>query len=213
MVPRISATTWPRALASVARSGLRVLRTTRLVVHRGGLKVTLHNAVVKELCQVLEDTGAVVRTEALVPEFDPASTRRMDIWAFGVPGCQDLLVDLTVRSELAHTRHGKQYRPDDEREWLQWVAQQDSQKMATYPPAEGRHCTPFTFGVWGRCSPGAEALLTHLAGLAASVDRREGRAPVGRLQRWPTALDAAVQLGVARCLQAARLLYKTTSAG
>ena len=63
-------------------------------------------------------------------------------------------MDVTVRSELAHTRHGRQYRPDDEGEWQQWAALQDSQNMAIYPAAEGRHCTPFTLGVWGRCALG-----------------------------------------------------------
>ena len=48
----------------------------------GGLKVALHNAVDRELCQVLEDTGATVRIEALVPEFAPVTTRHLDIWAF-----------------------------------------------------------------------------------------------------------------------------------
>ena len=76
---RTSATTWPRALARGAGRCPTAWRTTPLAVHRAASKVALRSAVVKELYQVLEDTGATVRTEVVVPEFAPATTRHLDI--------------------------------------------------------------------------------------------------------------------------------------
>ena len=64
-------------------------------------------------------------------------------------------------------------------EWQDWAASQERHKLHTCPEAEGRRCTPFVIGAVGRLSLGAEALLTHLADLAAVVDRRAGRAPAG----------------------------------
>ena len=66
----------------------------------------MHNAVVNQLAQAIEDTGVAVRVEALILEFTPTATRRMDIWAFGVPGCQDLLIDVTARSEMSKAHRG-----------------------------------------------------------------------------------------------------------
>ena len=76
----------------------------------------MHNSIVNQLAQCIEDTGAVVRVEALMPEFTPTATRRMDIWAYGVPGCQDLLIDVTVRSDMAMS-HGSLVAPRDQEHW------------------------------------------------------------------------------------------------
>ena len=76
----------------------------------GGLKVLMHNAVVHQLAQIIEDTGAVVRVEALIPEFTPTATRRME----------DLLVDVTVRSEMAKTHHGAPAAPGAPEQWQTW---------------------------------------------------------------------------------------------
>ena len=129
----------------------------------GCLKVLVHDAVVNQLAQAIEDIGAAVRTEALIPEFTPTATRRMDIWAYGVPGCQDLLVDVTVRSEMAKY-HGAPVAPTTTELWQQWADTQERHKLVDYPDAGGRHCTPFVIGSWGRISPAGEALLVHLPG-------------------------------------------------
>ena len=84
-----------------------------------GLKVHLHKKVVRELSHAMEDTRAVVRTEAVVPRTEPSPTNFMGIWVFGIPGCQDLLVDVTIRSEFSVTRHGGPFLPGKDEQWEQ----------------------------------------------------------------------------------------------
>ena len=48
----------------------------------------------------------------------------------------------------------------------------------------------------------AEALLTIAVGIAATHDRRCGRAPAGRLARWRAKLDGVMQRGVSACVAA-----------
>ena len=43
-----------------------------------------------------------------------------------------------------------------------------------------------------------------LSGAAAAYDRRRGRAAQGRLQRWRAKIDAALQCGIVRALEASR---------
>ena len=64
----------------------------------------------------------------------------MDAWAFGARGVDDLLIDVTVRSEMAQRRAAP---PTMAQAWRTWVERQE----ADYPHALGPECTPFVVGV------------------------------------------------------------------
>ena len=169
----------------------------------GGNRLALHNGIAKELAQAFEDAGASVRLEVLVPEFAPVGTRLLDVWAYGMQGCRDLFVDVTIRSEMARS-HGKPAAPQTDPDWRRWCQAQEQPKHREYPPVGGLACNPFVQGQWGRLAPAEQALLVHLAGLATTKDKRAGRAPAGRLVRWRTSIDVVLQMGVARRLLGAR---------
>ncbi len=46
----------------------------------GGHMVQLQDAVVSQLAQAVDDSGATVRVEAHIPEFHLVATRRMDLF-------------------------------------------------------------------------------------------------------------------------------------
>ena len=65
----------------------------------------------------------------------------MDIWAYVIPGCQDLLVDVTARSEMAKS-HGTPAAPRTHEQWHRSVETQERHKLAEYPRQEGGTAPP-----------------------------------------------------------------------
>ena len=121
----------------------------------------------------------------------------LDVWAFGTLEVQDLLVDVTFRHAGAD-----KYKPQAARVpgWTCRHAEQE--KQSRYPPRAGRRVQTLCVESWGRLGAEGSALLCTLRAAADLRDLRSGRAPVGRLLRWQQQLDAVVQRGIARCLEA-----------
>ena len=162
----------------------------------GPLVVARHG----EICELVggfhAETGAVVRREALVPEFHKNSVDAfLDVWAFGVPEISDLLLDVTVRhpGAVSYVERAAQ-TPGF------CCAEASRDKHNRYPPTGGRHAVCFAVETWGRLGPEAEAVLVHAAGVAAHRDSLHSRSASGRLQRWRSQLDAALHRAVANAI-------------
>ena len=118
----------------------------------------------------------------------------LDVWAFGAPGLEDVLVDITVRHPRAPT-----YRTAAAASAGATAAKADDDKACRYPPANGA-----ARETWGRLGDSAEGLLVRCAGTAARRDYLRGRVPGPRLRRWRAQPDAALHKAIAAQLRAAR---------
>ena len=84
-------------------------RTTPPLAHVPPLKNAMRRAIVLALADASREFGALFCLEALVLEFQPRAADLMDLWVlFGARGLDDLLNDVTARSEMAHRGHGGQ---------------------------------------------------------------------------------------------------------
>ena len=165
----------------------------------GPLRNRQHNEVAEVYADILEECGALCRMEVFVPEFSSSKEAWLDVWAYGIHGLPDLLLDITCR----HPRASR-YRPESELQPGAASAQSEREKQDRYPPAGGRSVWPIVYESWGRASAGAESLLLHLVAAARRRAHRRGRTGGHEISRWRARIDGVLQRGVVARLAAAR---------
>ena len=175
----------------------------------GPVRQAIHAELADVVCEFIEEAGARARREAYLQEFRPCgrAARRqrqdkeafLDVWGWGSADIPDLLVDITLRHPMA----ARCLPRAAEREGFAChLATQD--KAEQYPSAGGRSVQTFAIETWGRLGPTGEAVLEVLAAAASTFDRRRGREARSKLSHWRARVDAVLQRGVARALEAAR---------
>ena len=180
----------------------------------GPCRYALHHSAADLVGNFIREAGAHPRREVFVPEFvrsnqQPADPDHkedehrqfavLDVWGFGSTEVPDLLVDVTFRNAAA-----PRYAPNAAVQ-PGWTARHaELEKQERYPPRAGRRVHTLAIEGWGRVGAEGEAMLLSLRAAADQRDWRSGRAPFGRFQRWRQLLDATVQHGIARCIQASR---------
>ena len=173
----------------------------------GPVRQAVHAELADTICDFIEEGGAYARREAFVKEIRPrCSTGRrqhteayLDVWGWGTVDIPDLLVDVTVRHPMAARCLPRSAQTEG---FACQLAVEDKAKQ--YPAAGGRCVHTFAVESWGRLGSTGEAVLEVLAAAAATLDRRRGREPRSRLQRWRAQVDGVLQRGVAHALEAAR---------
>ena len=166
----------------------------------GPLEVRRHNDVAEAYGDVMQDDcGALVRREVYVPELSRTKEAWLDVWAYGVHGLPDLLLDVTIR----HPRC-ERYLPNSSQIPGHAAAQAEKEKEDKYPSAAGRSAWPVAYETWGRAGQQAELLLCQLAAAARHRAHRQGRAVGRELPMWRARIDGTLQRGVAQQLVTAR---------
>ncbi|CAE8588718.1 unnamed protein product [Polarella glacialis] len=166
----------------------------------GPVRQAVHAALADVVCEFIEEAGGQARREAYVKEFQqPTKSAFLDVWGWGAVNIPDLLVDVTWRHPMA-----SRYLPGAARQAGHACRLAAADKEARYPASGGRAAHVFCVEGWGRLGAAGEAVLDLLAGAAAAHDRRRGRAAPSRLHRWRARIDAVVQRGLCRALEAAR---------
>ena len=164
----------------------------------GPLRTRRHNDVAEEYASILEEVGGIARREIYVPELSHETEAILDVWGYGIPELQDLLLDVTVHHpRVANFRPGADRCPG----FAALVA--EGQKHIRYPAAGGRRIWPVAYETWGRAGEEAEQLLVALAAAARRRAHRRGRLVRSELARWRARIDGVLHRGIALQLHAA----------
>ena len=166
---------------------------------RGPLRNFRHNDIADVYADIVDEAGAIARREVYVPELSGAREAWLDVWAYGIPECPDMLLDITVR----HPRADR-YRPASEKTAGAACVRAAEDKHGRYGAAGGREIWPVAHETWGRLGTEAEHLLAVCAAAAARRAYRRGQLTGGCLRRWRVQLDGALQRGIAAQLFSAR---------
>ena len=164
----------------------------------GPLRTRRHNDVAEEYASILEEVGGIARREIFVPEFSNDTEAVLDVWGYGIPELQDLLLDATV-----HNPRVANFRPGSERSPGFATLVAEGQKHLRYPAAGGRSIWPVAYETWGRAGEEAELLLVALAAAARRRAHRRGRLVRSELARWRARIDGVLRRAVALQLHAA----------
>ena len=139
----------------------------------GPLRTKRHDELAEDLGEMIAETGAHVRREAAIIEFNTVEAEAlMDLWAFGGREVHDLLVDVTIRHPAA-----PRYQPAAAASEGVAAAAVADEKHKRYPSKAGRCVRPFAAESWGRLEAAAEELLETLAAAATRHARLCGQAP------------------------------------
>ena len=164
----------------------------------GPLRTRRHDGIADVYADIAEECGALARREVFVQELTGAKEAWLDVWAYGIHGIDDLLLDITVR----HPRAAR-YRPRSEAVSGAAAAVGEREKYDRYPAAAGRSVWPVSYETWGRAGEAAETLLVSLAAAARHRAHRRGRACGQELARWRARIDGTLQRAVVAQLAAA----------
>ena len=165
----------------------------------GPLRTRRHDALADAYADIVEECGALARREVFVQELTGTKEAWLDVWAYGVHGLADLLLDITVRHPGA-----ARYRPRSEVVPGVAATAGEGDKYDRYPSAAGRSVWPVAYETWGRAGAAAETLLVNLAAAARRRAHRRGRACGQELARWRARIDGTLQRAVVAQLAAAR---------
>lgn len=141
--------------------------------------------VVPELCQVVVQTGGVVKIREA----------RVDVELFGHAYAPNYLVDGTVKHPAASTYV---HRASQD---VGYTAEEGVKaKAKRYPPARGKSVIACSMETWGRASEFFDALLIDLAALASRRQRERGMQQTKWLAKWRTQLSLSLAIHVGRAL-------------
>ena len=164
----------------------------------GPFRTRRHDDLAECYADIAEEAGAVSRREVFVRELSGSTEAWLDVWAYGLPEANDVLLDITVR----HPRAAR-YRPQAELTSGHAASEAEKEKLDKYP-GTSRQVWPIAHETWGRLGAQAEEFLAFCAAAARRRAHRRGRAAGTELRRWRACLDACLQKGVAMQLFAAR---------
>ena len=158
----------------------------------GGAVVAAHGEGCQIIAAATREGGYYSRREQIVPELatPECPSPVLDVDAFGLASADRLLVDFTLRSNLAERyRWGQRATP---------AASAESDKHERYPAAGGVSVRGACMEILGKHGPELTALLHELADRARAHAVQQGRAPGRLLRKWRCQLSGVAARLVGR---------------